>query len=207
MIRVAIAAGSDIVRAGLEALLRDEPGLELTGFLEGLPAVPAWTGADVVLAALDDTESIEEALAPAGREIPIVLLADSGDTEVAAGALRAGARAVLPPDASKDEILGAIHAVSAGLAAVRFQDLELLLRAPAPEEPVPRQAGGGMLSPRELEILRMIAEGMANKTIAWKLGISEHTVKFHVAAIMNRLGAASRTEAVALGIRRGLIML
>jgi DNA-binding NarL/FixJ family response regulator len=58
-----------------------------------------------------------------------------------------------------------------------------------------------------LEILRMLAEGMANKTIEWKLGISEHTVKFHVAAILNRLNAASRTEAVTIGIRRGLIML
>jgi DNA-binding NarL/FixJ family response regulator len=63
------------------------------------------------------------------------------------------------------------------------------------------------LTPRELEVFAMLAEGVGNKTIAWKLGISEHTVKFHVASIMSKLHATSRTEAVAIGIRRGLIML
>ena len=61
------------------------------------------------------------------------------------------------------------------------------------------------LTPRELEVLRVLALGLANKEIGSKLGISEHTVKFHVAAILGKLGASSRTEAVAIGIRRGLI--
>jgi DNA-binding NarL/FixJ family response regulator len=63
------------------------------------------------------------------------------------------------------------------------------------------------LTPREQEVLRMLARGLANKEIAARLNISEHTVKFHVAAILGKLGAASRTEAVALGIRHGLILL
>ncbi|HSB14037.1 MAG TPA: LuxR C-terminal-related transcriptional regulator, partial [Bryobacteraceae bacterium] len=63
------------------------------------------------------------------------------------------------------------------------------------------------LTARELEVLRMMAEGAANKIIAWKLGISEHTVKFHVASILAKLGASSRTEAVTIGIRKGLILL
>ena len=66
---------------------------------------------------------------------------------------------------------------------------------------------GEALTPRELEVFAMLAEGAGNKAIAWKLGISEHTVKFHVASIMSKLSATSRTEAVAIGIRRGLIML
>jgi DNA-binding NarL/FixJ family response regulator len=63
------------------------------------------------------------------------------------------------------------------------------------------------LSPREIQVLSMLAEGVGNKTIAWKLGISEHTVKFHVASIMTKLNAGSRTEAVTQGIRRGLILI
>jgi DNA-binding NarL/FixJ family response regulator len=64
-----------------------------------------------------------------------------------------------------------------------------------------------VLTPRELEILEMIAEGMSNRTIAAHLGISDYTVKFHVASILAKLGAASRTEAVTLGVRHGLISL
>jgi DNA-binding NarL/FixJ family response regulator len=63
------------------------------------------------------------------------------------------------------------------------------------------------LTPREQEVLRMLALGLANRQIASRLNISEHTIKFHVAAILGKLGAASRTEAVAIGIRHGLILL
>jgi DNA-binding CsgD family transcriptional regulator len=64
-----------------------------------------------------------------------------------------------------------------------------------------------VLTPRELEVLRMLAEGEPNKTIAWKLGISEHTAKFHVASILTKLDAGSRAEAVAIGMRKGMILL
>ena len=67
--------------------------------------------------------------------------------------------------------------------------------------------GGAPLTPRELEVLRMMADGAANKEIAWKLAISEHTVKFHVASVMGKLNASSRTEAVTRGLRRGLILM
>ena len=63
------------------------------------------------------------------------------------------------------------------------------------------------LTPREVQVLAMLAEGYGNKTIAWKLGISEHTAKFHVASILSKLNAGTRTEAVTLGIRRGLILI
>ena len=195
MIRVAVAAPSAVVRAGLEALLRGDP--------EFAPAEPS--EADVLLAAAGG-DAAEEWLAGATGDPALVLLADQAGPEFTAAALRAGARAVLPPDATKEEIRAAVHAAAAGLLAVRPQDLEGLLAAP-PRDDEPPPEGGHPLSPRELEILRMLAEGMANKTIAWKLGISEHTVKFHVAAILSRLHASSRTEAVTTGIRRGLIMI
>jgi DNA-binding CsgD family transcriptional regulator len=74
-------------------------------------------------------------------------------------------------------------------------------RLPAAGEDAPE------LTAREREVLRMIADGAANKVIAWKLGVSEHTVKFHVASILAKLGAATRTEAVSIGMRRGLVPL
>ncbi len=183
MIRVAVAAPSAILRAGLDAMLRDDPEL--------VPA-EAPEDADVLVEIADDYDT------PLPGEPAVVLLSESAGGEFTAGALRAGVRAVLPPDASREELRAAIHAAAAGLAVLRPRDLEPVF-APAAAE--------SDLSPRELEILRMLAGGLPNKTIAWKLGISEHTVKFHVASILNRLNAASRTEAVTIGIRRGLIML
>ena len=83
----------------------------------------------------------------------------------------------------------------------------LLLQAEA-LEPEPRNpANNGPLSNREVEVLRMLSEGHANKEIAFRLGISEHTVKFHVASLFQKLHASSRTEAVTLGVRQGLILL
>ena len=63
------------------------------------------------------------------------------------------------------------------------------------------------LTPRELEVLRMIADGMSNKAIAWRLSISEHTVKYHLSSVFGKLGVSSRTEAVMVGIQRGIILI
>jgi DNA-binding NarL/FixJ family response regulator len=112
-------------------------------------------------------------------------------------------RAILPADASAAEILAAIEAAAAGLAVIDTRDLESLLAAAAPQVAAESSAP---LTARELEVLRMLAEGAANKTIAWKLQISEHTVKFHVVQILAKLNAGTRTEAVTVGIRKGLIL-
>ena len=182
MIRVQIAATSAVVRAGLESLVASSPDLTATD-----------SYADVVLAAvaLDD-------LAPAPA---IVLLGNAAWT---VGALRLGVRAMLPPDASAAEILAAVQAAAAGLAAIDPGDLESLIAAATPQLAAEPAAP---LTLREVEVLRMLADGAANKNIAWKLGISEHTVKFHVAQILAKLNAGTRTEAVTLGIRQGLILL
>ena len=207
MIRLAIAAASAVVRAGLEALARSDPEIELVGSFSDLAALDGWRPSemealrpDVILAAVP-----LEDLAPSGAEgfaPPVVLLATDSQTAWTRDALRAGVRAVLPREASAVEILSAVAAAANGLAVLDPHDLETLLAAPvtiAAEVPV--------LTPRELEVLRMLAEGEANKTIAWKLGISEHTAKFHVASILTKLDAGSRAEAVAIGIRKGMIML
>ena len=114
----------------------------------------------------------------------------------AAGLIRAGARGVLPPDASETQIAAALQATAA----------DLIVHAPESAPPTVAQ-GASVLTARETEVLRLIAEGLANKEIAHRLGISEHTVKFHVSALLGKLGAASRAEAIALGIRQGAIML
>ena len=97
--------------------------------------------------------------------------------------------------------MAAIEAAAAGFVVLQPSDLDGLLVNPQPAslaEP---------LTPREVEVLGMLAEGQSNKAIAHRLGISEHTVKFHVTSIMGKLDAGSRTEAVTRGIRQGLIML
>ncbi len=198
MIRLAIAAPAAVTRAGLEALAASNPNIQLAGAFEDLSAVEA-VAPDVVLAALPLSElSPPEAHPPA-----YVLLAGAEPPAWTAEALRLGVRAILPRDAGADEILSAVEAAAAGLALIRPHELERLLAA----SPVPAAAQPSNLTARELEVLRMIAEGAANKTIAWKLNISEHTVKFHVASILSKLGAGTRTEAVAIGVRRGLVML
>jgi DNA-binding NarL/FixJ family response regulator len=181
VIRVQVSAASAVLRAGLEALVAASPGFALADH----------QGADVLLTALAPDE-----LAPAQ---PIVLL---GDPVWTAEHLRLGVRAILPPDATALEIQAAIEAAAAGLAVIDPAELEALLASPAP----PPAVDGGPLTARELEVLRMLAEGAANKAIAWQLKISEHTVKFHVAQILAKLNAGTRTEAVTVGIRKGLIL-
>jgi DNA-binding NarL/FixJ family response regulator len=99
--------------------------------------------------------------------------------------------------------MAAVEAAASGLAVVDPHDLEALLGGAVARTAV----GSSTLTPRELEVLRMMAEGAANKVIAWKLGISEHTVKFHVASILNKLNAGTRAEAVAIGMRKGMILI
>ncbi len=194
MIRVFIASTSPIAKAGLEAILRSQPEMAV---------VAGAADADVVL-----TET------PPGEEEPpwggaaVVVLTDDVRPEWIREALRSGVRAVVARQAGEAEILAAIEAAAAGLVAIEPQMVEPLLNASAPlAQRGAAEPGTEPLTPREIEVLRMLAEGDANKAIAWKLGISEHTVKFHVSSIMSKLGAASRTEAVATGIRQGLVML
>jgi len=134
---------------------------------------------------------------------PVVLLVARPDATWTNAALRAGVRAVVPREGT--DLAAAISAVAAGY---------IVLHPDAAESPVPAVNGAlaprtsrHSLTPREIEVLRMMAEGLANKAIAARLQISEHTVKFHVGSIFAKLHAGSRTEAVTLGARQGLVML
>ena len=201
MIRVLVAARSSVVRAGLESVVRSSTSLQLAGSLDWALINSAEFEADVVL--------MEAGGVPAGgvpiEEVsqPVVLLADVSDSALVDASLRSGIRGVISREATPEEIESAIQAVNVGLVVIPAGSLPDLL----PDLRPPAQALAEPLSDRELEVLNLIAEGQSNKLIAHSLGISEHTVKTHVASILAKLGAASRTEAVSQAIRRGLVML
>ena len=227
MTRVLVAAQSAAVRAGLEALLAASPALAVVGGAAG--AGPALSTAerveehrpDVVLVELGRGDVPGDALAAASSGAAegaaptpaVVLLAAPGaEPSFAAEALRAGARGVLAAAATGPEIVAAVEAAGAGVVAVHPELVATLVGAPAAGAHLPRAAGAGLaplqpLTPRELQVLGLLAEGLANKQIAGRLGISDHTVKFHVAAVFEKLGAGTRAEAVAIGARRGVVML
>ena len=115
-------------------------------------------------------------------------------------------RAILPREAKPEEIFAAIRASIAGLVVLHPDALDSVLAPARGEERPELDASDQILTPREIEVLGMIAEGLGNKEIAFRLGISDHTVKFHISSIFGKLGAANRAEAVALGIQQGLIM-
>jgi DNA-binding NarL/FixJ family response regulator len=213
--RVLVAATNPIVRAGLESILRTNPALLAIGSSSDtatLAAAIATHTPDMVLMELDlpERESVTEklvALAAVG-ELPIAILADTLETDRLAEILRCGVKAILPRSASAAEILPAVEAAATGLVVLHPDAIDSLLTLlPASERAVEVTTPLQALTPREIEVLGMLAEGLGNKAIAKRLGISEHTVKFHVSSIFSKLNASSRTEAVTLGARQGLIML
>jgi len=134
--------------------------------------------------------------------VPIVVLAEDVLSTAVAEWLRAGGRALLPRHATVEEIMAAVKAVMEGLVTLHPESM-------ADRRPAVRHAGlhAPPLTPREIEVLGMMAEGLGNKIIAARLGITLHTVKFHIASIFAKLDAGSRTEAVTIGVRRGLVLI
>jgi len=206
MIRVQILASSDVVKAGLESLLQNDPALHILRNLDDESAGGAIADlqVDVVVAELesraDDTTS--EVLNAAANGVAVVLLVPGSATEWV-DMLKQGVNAVLPADATGSQIAVATQAAAAGLLVFHPSDAEILLQMHGTNEAP--EVLPEVLTRREVEVLRLLAEGLGNKEIASRLSVSEHTVKFHVASIMGKLGAASRTEAVTLGIRHGVV--
>ncbi len=133
------------------------------------------------------------------RFVPIVVLSTEPITALA---VQWGVRAMLPRHAPAAQIIAALHAAAAGLIVIPVKSSSLLIPVL-----IPAEAEGELetLTPRELEVFEMVAEGLSNKQIAAKLQISEHTAKFHVNSILSKLRAGTRTEAVMRGIRRGIL--
>ena len=209
MIRVLVVASSPVVRAGLEALLREDPRFAVISSTGATfrATRPGEARVNVVLMEIASAAKFAT-VSPFRRDdtTPTVLLADHLGRAELRRVLHSGVRAVLPREATGPEIVAAIEGVAAGLAVLSSEEMDVL--APASmdvsgDEPLPGEA----LTSRELEILAMLAEGLGNKDIAGRLKISEHTVKFHVSSILGKLGATTRGEAVARGVREGLIVI
>lgn len=214
--RILIGASSQVVREGLESLLGVAPTFNVVGNFSVGRAFARIEDLqpDVLLLDLESPADDSVLLAmesEAKRFISsIVVLTDSIEDSWSVDALRSGVRAILPRDATSEEIGAAIQATATGLVVLHSDALHSLLfpmsSGEVPEEPE-TDLSDHILTPREIEVLRMMAEGLGNKEIASRLGISDHTIKFHISAMFAKLGASSRTKAVTIGIRQGLIML
>jgi NarL family two-component system response regulator YdfI len=212
VIRAFIVAASPLVRAGLVNILAAQ-GVKSSGAFPSVELLADYLDereADVVVVDVS-AEQFETVLGAIHQleltsAAAVVLLADHPAPRFLAEAMRTGIGAILPTDASAEQLVAAMQAAMTGLVVMHRDEIDSTYPEARPafrpfaELPEP-------LTPREREVLQMLASGLANKEIATRLTISEHTVKFHVASILGKLGAASRTEAVALGIRHGLVLL
>jgi NarL family two-component system response regulator YdfI len=212
VIRVFIVAASPLARAGLHSLLADR-NVEVVGStadVESLAGQWSDTAVDIVLveASGEQLEAVIDSLAASelASDATIVVLSDRSEPRWLAEVLRAGIRALLPSTITSEQLVAALVAASAGLIVMHPAEVAGVFReAETTSRPIAELAEP--LTPRENEVFQMLASGLANKEIAGRLSISEHTVKFHVASILGKLGAGSRTEAVSIGIRRGLVLL
>lgn len=203
-------AKSAIARAGLEAIVQgDERFTIVRSERDGpnLPMLVAANTADVLLLDLAETGPTRApAELVAEFERPVVLVENPTRGELLR-LLQDGPRTLLLRDSPANEITAALQAASEGLVAMSPELLELLWPAGSEIAAFDELPPGEPLTARESEVLTLLADGAANKEIAARLGISEHTVKFHVSAILNKLGAATRTEAVTRGYKEGLIII
>jgi len=204
-IRIAVAATSAVRRAGLESIIRSHAEFHLAGSFGTMASLVSFarsTDLDVIVI---DTDSIRDLLLEPTSDAVIVLLTEVTEARSISRLLRSRVRAILSRESDPDDVLSGIYASYDGLVllstpaaeslAAVYGDQALEVEAELSEE----------ITSRETDVLRMLAEGLVNKDIAARLGISEHTVKFHISSILDKLGASTRTEAVTLGIRRGLI--
>jgi DNA-binding NarL/FixJ family response regulator len=206
VIGILVVDDHPIVRQGLVATLEDEPDFEVVGAASSAEAAltlatrarPDVILLDLELPGLSGIEAIPALLAASPQSRILVFTAYDTEERVL-GAVRAGASGYLLKGAAVAEIAAAIRAVAAGgtaLAPSAAATLASAVRAPR---------GAGPLTAREREVLRLIAQGLPGKQIAGTLGITERTVKFHTAALIRKLGADNRAQAVALAAQRGLL--
>ena len=209
MIRVLIVAAAARARRALESLLHAQ-GCEVVGsftVLEDAADAIAEKELDAIIIDASDSavEDLFEALQETGvaRETPVILLLPGASPD--SHALRLGVRGILPPSPEPQQLAAALQAVVRELVVLHSEEGSRI--RPAAGRTAPAEELTEPLTPREREVLRLLASGLGNKEIAAKLKISEHTAKFHVASILGKLGAASRAEAVSIGMRNGLILL
>ena len=192
-IKVALLTDDPLLRAGLSSLLAQSGSINIVDR----------DGAEVALwdAGIDPSKTLTRLNEVRAMQLPVVAVV--GDVSHVAPALAAGARGVVLRDQVGPGIHAALAAVRSGLTVMDTALASSLVPPTAPREP----KGRGELTEREKQVVQLLAEGLSNKLIADRLGISDHTAKFHVNGVMMKLGASTRTEAVVEAMRRGLIRL
>lgn len=191
-------------RARIAESIKADPAIHIAGEAPTFPFLRSLLGeldADIAIIDSDgagDLEVTRDWLSELFNQVTIVLLASTTDTSIFSQFMHADRGAILRSDASGEQIVHAIHAVNTGLMV--FEP------AVVPHSEELREIAEA-LTPRENDVLQLLAEGLPNREIASRLGISEHTIKFHIRSILGKLGASSRTEAVTRGLRSGLIEL
>ncbi|MFL5318848.1 MAG: LuxR C-terminal-related transcriptional regulator [Myxococcaceae bacterium] len=203
-LRTVLVSGDPLARGGLAQLLTSQPGISLTaqtGAEDDLSELRDGTDVLVWDTGVEPRHGIDRMKEWTGLQIPTVALLP--DERSASDAHAAGARGLLLRTVEGARLAAAVRAVSLGLVVLddAFSAALPGVRALAPA------AGSETLTPREMQVLHKLAGGMSNKEIASALDISEHTAKFHVNAVMQKLGVQNRTEAVVRAVRSGLLTL
>jgi DNA-binding NarL/FixJ family response regulator len=201
---VGIMASERSRRDWLERELRAERSLTIVGVAPTFPLLRSLLYDTVVDAVVvdvpsaSDSEVVRDWLTDLLNAVPVVMLCGADDSWFSSQVIRAERGAVLSRESSAAQIAHAVRGVTAGLLVF---DATLM--------PRPEVSGdiAAELTPREIQVLRLLAEGLVNREIAERLNISEHTIKFHIGSILGKLQASSRTEAVTRGLRAGLIEL
>jgi NarL family two-component system response regulator LiaR len=208
MIRVLIADDHAVVRQGLRTFLELQEEIDVVGeAADGEEAVEAATRLapdvvlmDLVMPRLEGAEAISR-IRELGLETRVIVLTTFLDDDKLFAAIRAGAAGYLLKDVQPQDLVSAIRTAHAGESPVDPAAATKLLE----EVSARRRPDGQLLTPREQEVLRLIARGRPNKVIARDLGLSEKTVKTHVSNILGKLGVTDRTQAAVYAVREGLV--
>ena len=204
-IKIAVVATSAVRRAGLESIVRSHAEFQLAGSFGAMTGLASFARSNDLDVIVIDSDSIHSLLLKPTSDAAIVLLTEVSHARSISRLLRSGVRAILSRDCDPDDILSAIYAAYDGLVLLSTATAQSLAAVYGDQPLEGEDEFSEEITSRETDVLRMLAEGLVNKDIAARLGISEHTVKFHISSILDKLGASTRTEAVTPGIRRGLI--
>jgi DNA-binding NarL/FixJ family response regulator len=191
VVTVELSIGDPELARRVRAMLTERRGFDVVAAEDGRRP-------DVLI-----TDTLEDlAPASAGTEAVVVFT----DVHGAADALQIGATAVLSAAADANAVRAAVRSAAAGLTTLSAEFRRHVVDGRDGHEPDGEEDAPAVLTARELQVLQLLVEGASNKAIARRLGITPHTVKFHVAAIAGKLGASGRTDAVAKAVRQGLVM-
>jgi DNA-binding NarL/FixJ family response regulator len=202
-IRVALVTPPGALRAGVRAMLSGETSIQITAeaaSIDALSGLPA--GIDVIVAT---SGAVRRARKQDDFQTAMLVLANSDELDANMLPLQAQAWGILPLEADASSLRAAIHALHEGLVVGPARLLKRVLDGSHRSSGSLETEGDEALTPREVEVLQQLAVGLTNKQIALALGISEHTVKYHISSIYGKLGVMNRAEAVHTGVRRGWI--